>query len=325
VKPERADVEKLNSWSDRQFGDWIRGSLYDYHIGKRGRFAFEPFHTFFGEDYNIVEEVMSLFGLLGEHAKGRFKSGLSIALAETELLEEQVFDAILDLARRTAATHLLRIFPNKLLKEWQSQTSSNREIDHSIVWTVGVLARFAGESALTAESVSCLEVMARSERMPKEYVFPLFSLLFETRPDEPVANLDAFWYLLDIHFGDGSEQTKNGADARKRLIEGVYQASGRDGLLKTIVPRVRRPDSQYAYSWWQEASVRFLLERKIPLPQYDAVEPRVPYEPREPQLVEETDLDEAPPWLVHFRRNVDETFAIAIASQASRAERTSEW
>ncbi|MGJ4911289.1 hypothetical protein [Bradyrhizobium sp. HKCCYLS2033] len=326
MKVERADIEPLNSWSDRQFGDWLRGSLHDYFIANRGRFAFAPLHTFFGEDYDVTEEVMSVFALLTEQAKGRFKAGLSIALSETELIQETVVDAILNLARRTDATHLLRIFSGKVLKDWQNQPSLNTEIDNAIFWTIGVLARYAGESSLTDESVNCLETMARSGKMPKDYVLPLFKLLCEIRPTAPVENLNSFWYQLNCHFGEApdSGSLKKLMSEHEELVESVYAASGREGLLRTVVARLHRPEAPYAYSWWQEAAVRFLWRRHIELPGDAEVVPDPDNEVAPFPAIEETGSVEPSPWMVHLRQNLPDAYS-AIRGFGSQREKVSEW
>jgi len=316
----------MNTWSDRQLGDWIRAGFYDYFINGRGRFAFEPLHTFFGEDYDVIEEMMNVFALLTEQARTRFRSGLSIALAETELAAELVLEAILNLARRTRATHILRVFSNKMLRDWQQSTTRTSELDHAIVWTIGLLARFAGESSLTDESVACLETLGRFDQMPTAYISPLFKLLCEARPTELVENLKAYWSRLNHHFGQpppGRPVDEQEA-IQEQLVKEVYEICGRDALLPTITTVLRHSDDQsaYSYNWWQLASINFLLKSKIELPE------ETQQASDAPSIISgESELRKDPlgggassrtaDWLVHLRKNLPE--AIEVLKSIDRA------
>lgn len=273
MKPQASDIEPLKSWTDRQFGDWIRASFHDYFVNGLGRFAFEPLHTFFGEDYDVTEEMMDVFALLSEQAKTRFRSGLAIALADTELATGTVVDAILNLARRTRATHVLRVFVNKLLRDWQGLDGETRELDHAIVWTVGVLARFAGDSTLTEESVACLEALAEFQKVPRSYVLPLFKLLCEVRPADLARNLDAFWTLLevDLRQAESARVERERQTQRERLVREVLGLCGRNALLSSIVTFIRQ--SEYSYNWWQQTCVKVLMQLEIRLPGEFDVEP----------------------------------------------------
>jgi len=318
VKPQPSDIEPLNSWSDRQFGDWIRASLHDYFIGRRGRFAFEPLQTFFGEDYDVTEEVMDVFSLLTEHARTRFRSGLSIALAETELSAELVIDSLLNLARRTLATHVLRVFADTLLHNWQQHKAEVPELDHAILWTVGVLARFAGDSSLTGESVACLETLARFEKMPKAYVLPFFKLLCESRPTDLVENLKSFWSLLDKNFGSthGGHSAREQGVIQERLVREVLEICGREAVLPTITTTIRQSGDQsiYSYTWWQQASVNLLLKLSVPLPEEKQEEEptgaitSVSIVPEKPSSV--PGLTGTTGWLAHLRENFPEAIEV---------------
>ncbi len=140
--PTLSDVEPIiRNWNKEKFGQWLYDSLRNYHIKKKGRFSFKPFHTFFCYNYHITEEFFAFYSVLPDRKKAVFRAGLAIALEKTGIdfkKNEQIFEDILTMARKTNSLAILSVIKKNIIPQIPKKKISS-ELLHSISWTYQIL------------------------------------------------------------------------------------------------------------------------------------------------------------------------------------------